>query len=384
MDLTILSAVLVVAFGLLATDAVVHSGSVAVQVAGPSDVYKKIIDQRSLETVFASQLDRIAGTVSVANAPEIRSSSDEGIGMVLAESANLKPLAFALQRQMGYNPDHLRFALFLQNGTLRGVVSGDGRSRGKFSQEFEPEKDEPLLNFIQRCATWGASQLAPYTTALFLLQHHAGDGDFRDVEALAAHALAALPPVPVNQERSQFENLLGLVELFRNDPHAAQRHFQAAADAWPDSAVPVLNLAFTQVQLDDNAAAAARMRALLGRMHSLLDSMSHVPKPLIAAAHMTLAASLMGQHDLDGAEAELKKALEINPDSASATELLAELKQQRGDDAGARRLYRLAPRNSTSVENFGELAVLYFHLSWHDNEPVTRSRFSNPGVVNLH
>jgi Tfp pilus assembly protein PilF len=384
MDLTLLTTALLVALGLLATDAVLNSGSVAVEVAGPSDVYKKIIDQRSLETVFTSQLDRIAATVSVANAPEIRSSSSEGIGMVLADSANLRPLAFALQQQMGYNPDHLRFALFMQDGALRGVVSGDGRAAGKFSQEFEPQKDEPLLNFVQRCATWGAAQLAPYTTALFMLQHHAGDGDFRDVEAIAAHALAALPPAPLSEERAQFENLLGLVELFRNDPRAAQRHFQAAADAWPDSAVPVLNLAFTQIQLDDNAAAAARMRALLDRMHALLDNLSHAPKPLVATAHMTLAAALMGQHDLDGAEAELRQALEINPGSASATELWAELKQLRGDAAGARRLYHLAPRNSTAVENFGELAALYFHLSWRDNEPVTRSRFSNPGVVNLH
>ena len=57
--------------------------------------------------------------------PEIRASDDdEGIGMVVAETVNLKTLAFALQRQIGYGPDHLRFALFTEDGWLHGEVSG--------------------------------------------------------------------------------------------------------------------------------------------------------------------------------------------------------------------------------------------------------------------
>ena len=372
-----LAGIVVLAFGLLATDAVLHSGSVAVEVAGPSDVYKKLIDQQSLESVFTSQLDQIAATVSVATAPEIRTSADEGIGMVLAESANLKPLAFALQRQMGYNPDSLRFALFLQDGALRGVVAGQGRASGEFSQEFEPDKGEKLITFIQRCARWGAAQLAPYTTALYLLQRHAGDGDFRDVETLAGQALAALPPSQGGQERAEFENLLGLIDLFRNDPHAARGHFDLAAAAWPDSAVPPLNIAFTEIQLDDYKSAAVRMRTLLG-------SIWLTNKLVLASAHMTLAAALMGLHDYAGAGAELKRALENNPDNTAATELSAELQRVRGDAEGAERLSRDASRNQTLLENYGELAALYFRLSWRNNEPVTKSRFRNAGSVTLH
>lgn len=384
MDFTTVAVAVVIAFGLLMTDAVLRSGSVAVEVAAPENIFKRVIDQQSLETVFTSQLDHIAATVSVARAPEIRSSRDVGIGMTLADSVNVKPLAYALQRQFGITPDRLRFALFTENGSLRGVVSGYGRSNGEFTQEFDPDKGEKLVNFIQRCAIWGASQLAPYTTALYLLQHHGSSDDFRDVVGLAAHTLATLPPVPVNEDRSRFENLLGLVQLFHNDPRKAQRYFQAAADAQPGNPVPMLNIAFTELQLDDNAAAAARMRALLDRMRSLLDSASRTNPSVIAAAHMTLAAALMGLHDLDDAEAELKLALESNPNSSSAMELLGELKQQRGDVAAAERLNSLAGRDTTAVENVGELAALYFHLSWRDKEPVTRSRFSNPGAVTLH
>jgi hypothetical protein len=377
MDLTTLAAAILVALGLLTTDAVLHSGSVSVEVAAPSDMYKKVIDQESLQAVFTAQLDQIGGTVSVVNPPEIRSTNDEGIGMVLADSANVKPLAFALQRQIGYNPDHLRFALFTQDNALHAVVSGYGHARGAFSQEFAPEKDEKLLNFIERCAIWGGAQLAPYSTALFLVLRHAGDGDFRDAEALAGHALATLPHGPVSEERAKFENLLGLIEVFRHDPRAAQPHFQAAAAAWPDGPVPVLNTAFTEIQLADYAAAAARTRTMLA-------SLTNSQKAIVAAGHLILAAALIGLNDLDGADTEAGQAVEANPESPSAPELWADLKASRGDPAGADRLNRQAQQNAGSFENSGEMAALYFHISWHDGDIVTRSRFAEPGTITFH
>ena len=377
MDLTTLTAVLMMAFGLLATDAVLHSGSIAVEVAAPSDIYKRVIDQQSLERVFSAQLDHIAGAISMVNTPEIRPTSAEGIGMVLAGSVNLKPLAFSLQRQMGYNPDRLRFALFRQEGEMRGVVSGYSHTHGAFSQDFAPDRDEKLMDFIQRCAIWGASQVAPYTTALYVLQRHTADNDFREVVALAGHALATMPPSPVSEERFELENLLGLVQLFHNDPRAARRYFEAAAIASPTSPVPVLNIAFTEIQMDADQSAANRIRALLANM-------PHTHKVVVATAHMTLAAALMGMNDLDGAEAELAAALRISPTNSSAPELWAELKTLRGDTAGAERLDHLALQNASAFENFGELAALYFRLSWRHNESVIRSKFAYPGLVSVH
>jgi tetratricopeptide (TPR) repeat protein len=378
MDLTTLAAALMFALGLLATDSVLHSGSVAVEVAAPADVYRQVIDQQTLEGAFTTQLDRIANTISVVNPPEIRSSRDEGIGMTLAEAASVKSLAFALQRQIGYSPDRLRFALFMEGGALRGVVSGFGHARGAFSQEFVPEKDEKLMNFVQRSAIWGGSQLAPYTTALFLLQSHAGDGDLRDVVALAEHAMAMLPPAPISRERAEFQNLLGLVDLFHNDPAASREHFQAGAKAWPEGPVPELNIAFTEIQVDEYAAAAARVRALLARMPPT----TH--KAVLGTAHMELGAALMGLRDWDAADAALARALEINPDNSSTPDLWAQLKAQRGDAAGAERLRRIAQQNTAAFENFGEMAALYFELSWRNDEPVLRSKFGNPGVVAFH
>ena len=377
MDLTTLAVTVFVMFGLLTADAVIHSGPVAVEVTAPARIYQTVIDQQSLEKAFANRVDQIAATVSVVSPPEILSKEGQGIAMALSEMVNAKPVADEIQRRLGYNPDHLRFALFTENGALRGVVSGNGRQTDRFSQVFVPKKDETLLNFVQRCATWGTSQLAPYSTALFLLQRHAGDGDFRDVEALTMHTLASLPPAPLSESRSKLENLLGLVGLFHDDPRAARLHFQNAVDAFPTGPVAVLNLAFTEIQMNEYATAAARMRALLPVMPRTYNA-------VVGSVHMTLGAALMGLHDLDGAEAELRQAVQINPDSSSAPELWADLKTLRGDTAGAEKLNRLALQNATSFENYGEMAALYFHLSWHDNEPVMRSRFSNPTVVEFH
>ena len=377
MDFVTLAAAVLLGIGLLGADSVLHTGSVAVDVTAPAAITGNIIGQETLEDAFTGQLDAIAATQSVVNPPEIRAGRDGGIGMSLAEAVGLRSVAFALQRQFGYDPDRLHFGLYMADTTLRGVVSGRSHVYGAFAQEFVPEPHETLRNFAQRLADWGASQLAPYNTALFLLQRHAGDGDFRDVVALCNHAIDMLPPAPINPTRGQFQNLLGLVALFGNDPKAAHARFAAAGAAWPDAPVPELNLAFTELQTDQYEAALHRVRALLARM-----SDSH---PAVnGTAHMTLGAALMGLHDDAAADAELAQALRSNPDSSAVPELWAQLKERTGDAAGAARLHALALQNTTSFENFGELAALYFQLSWRDNEPVTRSRFSNPGVVIFH
>jgi hypothetical protein len=40
--------------------------------------------------------------------------------------------------------------------------------------------------------------------------------------------------------------------------------------------------------------------------------------------------------------------------------------------------------NSINFENYSEIAALYFHLAWRDNEPVMRSPFSNPTLGGVH
>ncbi len=378
MDLTALAAALLVALGLLGADAVMNADNVVVEVVAPPRSDKISIDEVTLEQAFEGQLRAIADTRSLVDPPEIRASRKQGLGMALAEAARVQGVAYALQTELGYTPDRLRLALFLQNGALRGLVSGSAHGRGGFEQVLVPRDDESLPAFVRRSALWGASQLAPYTTALYLLQVHSADKEFGDVLALAEQAKAKLPPTPVNLQRSLFENVRGIVALFQNDPKAAKAAFAAAVAADPANPVAALNLAFAEVEVDDYRQAAERMERLVREAPP-------ANTVLLATAYMTWAAAQMGLHDAARADGLLAKALQIYPTSSTGYDLWAEAKELLGDQAAAAQLrHKAFEATADTFENYAEVAALYFHLSWQDNQPVTRNKFANPAVVTFH
>ena len=169
--------------------------------------------------------------------------------MALFEAIHAQNVAFALQRELGYHPDRIRFALFVENGVMHGLVTGRSHLIGNFSQIITPNKGEDLMGFVRRCALWGGSQLAPYSTALYLLQKHAADKDFADLVTFVEHAKSLLPATPISFDRALLDNVLGLVALFRNDPKAARKAFNDAMTADPTNAVPFLNAAFTDLHV---------------------------------------------------------------------------------------------------------------------------------------
>ncbi len=380
MDLTTLAVAVLLALGLLTTDTVINSGSVTVEVALAPKIENISVDESTLAAVFRNQLDAVVETYSVAPMiarPEIRSNREQGVGMALAKTLNAQGVAYALQRQLGYRQDTIRFTLFSQDGALHGFLSGQSQRVGNFDRIMSPNPGETVIAFAQRCALWTASQLAPYATALHLLQTHAADGDFTDVVALAEHAKALLPPTPTSLDRSLFDNLFGLVALFKNDPQAARTAFDNAMAADPTNPVPFLNAAVTDLQLDENQKAA-------DRMEGLVRIAPPANKVLLGTAYMIWGAGRIGLHDLPGADRLLAKSTEINPQSATAFALWAEVKGLEGNQAAADRLNRLAGEASATFENYGEVAALYFHLSWRDNEPVIRNKFANPRIVTFH
>ena len=377
MDLTTLTAAVLLAIGLLGADAVMHSGSVQVSVAPLPKGAEVAIDEATLENEFDEQLNEITTTPSVVVPPEIRSTADAGLGMAIAEALNVQNVAFAVQRQMGFRPDKLRFALFTQDGKLAGLVNGHSHLVGDFENVILPEKDEAIIPFVQRCALWAASQLAPYSTALYLLEHHTGDGNFQNVEALAKHSISALPDTPTSADRALFENLLGLVALFKNDPKTALHDFEDAMASDPKNPVPFLNAAFTDLQFDDYRTASKRMAKLI----RLAPPQNDV---LLATAYTTWAAAQMGLKDMPGAGRLLATAYKANPHSSTTLALWGEQKRETGDLKGGEHLNHLAKEAASSFENYAEIATLYFHLSWRDNEPVKRSKFANPGIVTFH
>jgi tetratricopeptide (TPR) repeat protein len=377
MDLTTLAIAVLLGLGLLGADTVINSGSVSIEVAIAPKVDTISVDEPTLAAEFQDQFDAISSTQSLVRPMEIRSRDEQGIGMALAESLNAQKVGYALQRQFGFKPDTIRFTLFVDNGALRGLVHGHSHLIGNINQVMVPLEGEALIPFVQRCALWSASQLAPYSTALHLLQKHAVDGDFTDVIALIHRAKALLPPTPISFDRALFDNLLGLVALFKKDPHVARKAFDDAMFGDPTNPVPFLNAALTDMELDDNRKAADRMEALL----RIAPPENHV---LLATTYLTLGAARLGLRDIPGADEMLAKAVEANPQSATAFTLWAEAKQLEGDQAAADRLERKAREASATFENYAEIAALYFHLSWRNGEPLTRNKFSNPGIVTFH
>jgi tetratricopeptide (TPR) repeat protein len=377
MDLTTLAAALLVAFGLLATDAVIHSNSVVIDVSAVPKTDRITIDQATIEEEFGEQLFAIGKIASVVEPPEIRASSDQGIGMALAKEARLEDVAHALQGELGYRPDHLRLALFMEDGSIRALVSGTSHRVGNFHQVLVPLKDETVLNFVHRCALWGASQLAPYATSVYLLQRHAADKDFTDVIALIEQSKAKLPPTPVHFDLSAFDNLLGIIALFRSDPKAARVLFDKAIAEYPPGPLAVLNAAFTDLELDDNTKAAERMQ-------QLVTDTPPTNTTLLSTAYFTWAAAEMALHNLPKAEELLVKSHRADSQSATGLDLWADLKELEGDKKAAADLRLQALQATETFENYAEIAALYFQLSWRDNQPVARSKFSNPTIVTFH
>src|SRR5260221_12510996 len=83
---------------------------------------------------------------------------------------------------------------------------------------------------------------------------------------------------------------------------------------------------------------------------------------------MTWACNLMGEKDFKRADFVLAQSILAYPQTSSAFELWADLKEATGDAAEATRLRQKARETSIYFENFAEVAMLYFELSWRGKE----------------
>ncbi len=380
MDLTALAAALLIALGLLAADTYIHSDTVELELVAAPSLSKSdsmTLDQPTLELEFEDELHHIASTVSLVQTPWIRTNQDEGIGQAIFTAIRLRPVAIAVQTELGHEPDRIRLALYLEHDRLHGLVNGSDRRVGKFHTILVANKDEQLVDFVRRCAQWSAAKLAPYTTAVYLLQKHANDLDFTEVLALIDAARTAMLPTPISLDRSLFDNLLCIVLLFHNDLPAARAAFDAAIAADPTNAPPLLNAAFTDLLFGDYASGAYRMRGFV--QHQQPGN-----QLLLGTAYMTWASAEMGRHDLAAAEALFAKAAIINPDSARAADLWADAKQAMNEPDAAANLRRQALANTDRFDNFPRLAVLFFRPQWQPGQPLMRSPYTNPTSVQFH
>jgi tetratricopeptide (TPR) repeat protein len=204
------------------------------------------------------------------------------------------------------------------------------------------------------------------------MQSAQSPADFAKLSTALKQLIAALPNVPVSTVRSQYENLLGVMRLLSNDVDGAADFFNAATLSDTRNAVALLNLGFIECQRDRYAEAERIVRRIVE------------PKPLtnqpvlVGAAYMTWACALMGQKNFAAADQKLTLAIQAYPYTSSGYELWGDLKQEMGKPDEAKELRRKARENSIYFEQFSEVAMLYFELSWRDKEALKRSPFSNP------
>lgn len=374
MDLTTLFAAIGLAFGLLTFETIRTSDRVVLEVASLPAVERMSIDQETVEHEFAYQLDRVARVVSVVVPPEIKSKRDVGVGQAIGSALKIDELARAIEADLGYTPDRLRLAMFTENGRLAAVISGRGRKVGPYRLVLHPYEAEPLLDFVRRCSLTGASYLAPYGTTLFLLQEGVRNRDLSAAKRLSDRAKAALPDTPESFERSLLLNVDGLIALFEGDVALAHEKFLASIAASNRNPSAALNAAFTAIQQDHYAEAETRLAALLEK-----DTPSNAV--LLSSLHTTRAAAWLGMGRTQDADREIRSAVAINPNNSSAWFLWSEIRETLGDLDGARKYRRTAYEKNDTIENYAEVAALYFLVPWRPGSALIESPFRNPDVV---
>src|SRR5262249_3145942 len=214
MDLTTLTMVVMLMLTALGIDAVWHPPEVVLQSSSAGKLDKITIDEAMITNVVSSEVDRIAATPTLMGRPRVGLGKQGGIGMAIASAANLQSIAFALQKKAGYEPDQISITLFSEDDTIKVLVTGSGNQR---LRSFEQQKGESVIALLHRAALVGMSRVDPYLTALNLMQRHERDQDFWDAETLIIFAKGQLPPTPISAERSLYENLQGILSLFRGN-----------------------------------------------------------------------------------------------------------------------------------------------------------------------
>jgi tetratricopeptide (TPR) repeat protein len=378
MDLTTLTMIVMLAVAAVGFDTVWHPTEVILQASTAGKLDKITIDQNMINGILRSEVDLISATPTLVGKPRVELGRQGGIGMAIATAANLQSLAYALQQDVGYRPDQIGIALFSENGAVKVLVTGSGGERVTgFEQLVEQQKGETVIDLLHRAALIGMARVDPYLTALSLIQRHETDRHFSDAETLITVAKGKIAPTPFSFDRSLFENLQGILALFRGNQDDAHTWFRLARASNPDNIAAVLNLAFADLQLDHYREAADRMERLL---HDTPDC----DATLSSTGYVTWAAALLGMHDVNGADQALAKAIAIKPTSSIAWDMWSEVKRQKGDTVQAARLNQQALNVADTFENYAEIAALYFRLTWQDRQPVMRSMFTNPAAKSLH
>jgi len=364
--LTLLTAFMA-AFGVISADAVLHSDTVHVHIALPADVARSLPKDEVLEEVFIANMEEMVQTKSYFGKPSIQSGRAKTIGSVLAQALKVEDLATAIQHQFGMKVASVNASFTNDGGKLQLMAVISDIDEPPFTQVIRRETDEPLKDMLSRSAEGIMEHLAPYLTAVYLLNEGDRTGRYDKADRLIAAMLQQYASSAFRKERASALNLAGIVALHKNDIQGAEQDFIAANEADPDLLIPQINRAFVMLVTDHEQAALDLLDPVLTAARAKKDY------TLLAAAEMTRAAVYMADSRVDYAEVALENATYWDPTSSLVPGLWAEIEQVKGDETKAAALRDRARDNLDSFETYPELASLYFRLSWKKGEPLTRN-----------
>jgi tetratricopeptide (TPR) repeat protein len=311
--------------------------------------------------------------------------NQKSVAMALADVVNVRPVAIALQSQFGYEPTGLKFDVFTEAGTPQVMVSGRAPGHlGDFEELVIQRKDETAPELVRRSVLVAMARLDPYTTALYLLDTYAAEGDQSEstgldaAESLALRARSMLASTTLSTQRSLFDNLLGNIALFRDRPEAARQDFANAIVSNPGNVAAILNLTFLDLK-------AQKFASVLQRMSDLLRDQKPPNRVLLAIAYQMKALAHAGLGENEEADQSFGDAVNAMPERPSTYEYWSRVKRERGDSASAQVLHEKSREQTGKYKNYSEIATMYFSLieAGADDHKLTRTRFATPPVVSF-
>ncbi len=362
---------LILALGLVSVDTVMNANTLFLD----SSVSGKFEDAGYSSTVveqhLINELEIIADTRSLVEAPAVKSSDSPSFSAALASVVNLQASLEAAQQLVGFAPPKLYAAAVQKGGTDTIELTGRSQLFGRFSISVDGA-ERTVDEMIKEAAFRTFLELDPYSAMLHRFSQH--EGDLTLVESELDAILERVRLSPHAEVRARLLNLKGIVALDRNDVDGAIALFHRALGDAPHFNVVRLNLALALVQLD--------------RYQDAIDQTVMVTDPwywpattnpiLLSTAYVLRGVARWGQGDLGAARADLDHALALQPKSTSALWYRAGLMETLGDPEKADELLAQATDSLAYFETYPEIALLYFWVSAEDMRPLERRTTTLP------
>ena len=255
----------------------------------------------------------------------------------------------------------------------------------RLNQTIETAPGESVVQMIQRAAPQAMLNYEDYLVCLYLVTK-ANSGDLKIYEAgferpgvegldlliqqrmqLRPTGLAAIEARDTIAERqAMFTNLRGMLALEQNDIAKASQFFEDALKVRSTFAIATLNLAFVRVHQD-------RYQDAINLVRPLMESGILQNDPaLLGPAYTTWGVAAWGLKKLNEAATAFQSATLANPRATMANLYWSDMLESLGDKTNAAVKRQRAVENSKFFSPYAETAIFYFHLSPHDNTPLTK------------